>query len=316
MVWVAEIPLVTRSRKLSLKLVYCSRTKGRFVGQVPSFEHTFEHLHQSQSDYHPPAFRLQCDYDHMDVHPRVSLSMERVPGVGPGARTLRPLIRAVRRVAITANCPVCGSADVRRSLRRNFRDIVLACFFLAPFRCRKCRVRFFRVWRPAPKSLPEPPRSGVLILPRQILEIEIAPPERSVPHLVEPPPILVPPERLIRPRSILILESDLAIRKLLRRLLDRRGYFTHEVSGPGDLATELHERRVDLLVVDSALLGADGLEAALALAAVHPNLKILALSLESPDPIGIPARCLALTKPFSLESFLESVDRLLEPAVS
>jgi CheY-like chemotaxis protein len=212
--------------------------------------------------------------------------MARVPDVGPRERASRPLIRAVRRVAVTAApCPFCGSDDVRRSFCRSFGDIVFACFFLAPFRCGKCRVRFFRVWRPLPR-------------------------------LVEPPPILVPPVRLFRPRSILILESDLSIRKLLRRLLDRRGYFTYEVSGPGDLATELRERRVDLLVVDSALLGADGLEDALALVAVHPNLKILALSLESPDPIGIPARCLALTKPFSLESFLESVDRLLEPAVS
>jgi len=159
-------------------------------------------------------------------------------------------------------------------------------------------------------------------MPRQVLEIDpvqphfiepvelaVTPPERPHPHLVEPPPILVPPVRLIRPRSILILESDLSIRKLLRRLLDRRGYFTYEVSQPAELETELRERRVDLLVID-----ASPLSTAFGLANVHPNLKILALSLESPDPMSIPARCLALTKPFSLESFVESVDRLLEPA--
>jgi len=253
--------------------------------------------------------------------------MARVPNVVPRERAFRPLIRAVRRAAISATpCPVCGSDDVRRSLRRNFRDFLFACLLLAPFRCRKCRVRFFRVWRPAPKSVPELPRSPVLIMPRQVLDIDpvqphfiepvelaVTPPERSLPHLVEPPPSLVPPVRLIRPRSILILESDLSIRKLLRRLLDRRGYFTYEVSEPGELATELRERRVDLLIVDAVLLGDRGLDAALALAGVYPNLKILALSLESPDPMSIPARCLALTKPFSLESFLESVDRLLEP---
>jgi len=159
-------------------------------------------------------------------------------------------------------------------------------------------------------------------MPRQLLEIdpvdpdlaEPIQPERPLPRLVEPQPIVVQPLRFGRPRSILILESDLSIRKLLRRLLDRRGYFSHEVSKPEDLGTELRERRVDLLILDAALLGANGLDNALALSHVHPDLKILALSLESLNTAGIPERCLALTKPFSLESFLESVDRLLEPA--
>jgi CheY-like chemotaxis protein len=241
--------------------------------------------------------------------------MARVPNVVPRERAFRPLIRAVRRVAIGAPpCPYCGSDDVRRSIRRSFREFLFACLLLAPFRCRKCQWRFFRVWRPAPKNLPEPPRAPVLVMPRQVLEIDpIQPYPVEIVEHIEPPPILVPPVRLIRPRSILILESDLSIRKLLRRLLDRRGYFTHEVAGPDDLAAELRERRVDLLVVDGALMGMNGLDAAFALAGVNPKLKILALSLESPDPAGIPARCLALTKPFSLESFLESVDHLLEP---
>lgn len=249
--------------------------------------------------------------------------MARVSNVVLKERAFRPLIRAVRRVAVkAAPCPYCGSDEVRWSMRRSWTDFALACLLLAPFRCRKCQWRFFRVWRPALRRVPEPPRSPVLMMPRQVLEIdpvqpysvepiqiETTPPEPALPHLVELPPSLVPPVRLIRPRSILILESDLSISKLLRRLLDRRGYFTYEVSKPGDLASELSERRVDLLVID-----ASPLSSAFGLAELHPNLKILALSLESPDPAGIPARCSALTKPFSLESFIESVDRLLEPA--
>jgi len=243
--------------------------------------------------------------------------MARVPNVVLKERAFRPLVRAVRRVADTATpCPWCGSDDVRRSIRRTFRDFSFAFLFLAPFRCRKCRARFFRVWRPDFKKPAEPPRAPVLVMPRQVFEIDpVQPYPIEIVEEIEPPP-MIPPVRLIRPRSILILESDLSIRKLLRRLLDRRGYFTCEVNQPEDLAAELRERRVDLLIVDPALLGANGLDAALALAGVHPHLKILALSLESPNPAEIPARCLALTKPFSLESFLESVDRLLEPAAS
>jgi DNA-binding response OmpR family regulator len=127
--------------------------------------------------------------------------------------------------------------------------------------------------------------------------------------------------RFTRLRSILILESDPSVRKLLRRLLHRSGYFTHEVVQAEDLPAELRERRVDLLIIDvsllsaASLLGANGLDAALALARVHPNLKILALSFEPLNPAEIPGRCAALTKPFSLEVFLECVDSLLDRAI-
>ena len=218
-------------------------------------------------------------------------------------------------------CPACGSPDVRRSQRRGFLDLALACLFLAPYRCRHCRLRFFRVLRPVAKNTEEAPRAPLIIMPRQVLEIdpvEPAPvesiqPERPLPRLIEPPPVVAQPLRFTRPRSILILESDLSIRKLLRRLLDRRGYFTHEVNKPEDLPIELRDRRVDLLILDAALMGDSGLDSAFALAHVHPDLKVLALSLESLDDAEVPERCLALTKPFSLETFLESVDRLLDP---
>ncbi len=191
-------------------------------------------------------------------------------------------------------------------------DFVLACFCLAPFRCRVCRARFYRFWRPVP----------VLIMPRHILDLEltdpaldeIAEPDSPIPLLVELAPLPAHPAGLARTRSILILESDLSIRKLLRRLLERRGYFIHEVMRSEDLAAELRERRVDLLIVDVPLVGTGGLEAAFGLAGAHPNLKILALSSESLNGAKVSERCSTLRKPFSLESFLECVERLLEPA--
>jgi hypothetical protein len=240
-------------------------------------------------------------------------------------RAFRPLMRAVRKAAITGKtCPTCGSTEVRRSARWGFLDAVLTCLFLAPFRCRVCRGRFYRVWRPVFKKPAEPPRAPVLMMPRPLLEIDPLEPHLPgsdfrdtprtqtpppLPRLVEPPPIADQPLRFTRARSILILESDPSIRKLLCRLLDCRGYFTHEVIQPDDLPTELRERRVDLLII------ADELNSLLAAAHVHPHLKILALSSESLSGAEIPSRCLALAKPFSLESFLESVDRLLEPAI-
>src|SRR5580658_10489703 len=191
--------------------------------------------------------------------------MARFPNVAPRERAFRPLILATRRVATTAFCPACGAIEVRRSDRRTFFDFVGACFFLAPFRCRVCRVRFYRLWRPAFKKPAEPPLAPVLIMPRHLIEVDPVHPHPAVPDfaepprahplsiLFEPPPIADQPPRVTRPRSVLILESDPSIRKLLRRLLDRRGYFTHEVIQPDDLPAELHERRVDLLIVADEL---------------------------------------------------------------
>jgi transposase-like protein len=39
-------------------------------------------------------------------------------------------------------CPRCQSYDVRRSMRRNFIDVVLELIDLAPYRCRDCRRLF------------------------------------------------------------------------------------------------------------------------------------------------------------------------------
>jgi CheY-like chemotaxis protein len=243
--------------------------------------------------------------------------MARVPNFVPRERGFRPLIRAVGRVTLTGkSCPTCGSSEIRRSMRQWALDFVLAFLFLVPFRCRVCRARFYRFWRPVP----------VLIMPRHILEMEMSEPdvaaseliepahsERAPLRLVDPRPRAAEPVRPASPRSILILESDLSIRKLLRRLLERRGYFIHEVMQSGDLAAELRERRVDLLIVDVLLMGAGGLEAAFGLAGPHPNLKILALSTESLNGAKVAERCSTLRKPFSLESFLACVERLLEP---
>jgi len=222
--------------------------------------------------------------------------MAMVPNIVSGERVFRPLLQAVRRAANAGtSCPACGSTDVRRSLRRGFFDFTLACFFLVPFRCRACRARparFYRLWRPAFKIPVEQLRAPWLIMPR--------------PRLVEPPPMADQPVGFTRPRSVLILESDASVRKLLRRLLDRRGYFIHEVMDAEDLPAELRERRVDLLII------ADEPNSVLAATHVHPTLKILALSMEPLNGAEIPGRCLGLAKPFASQMFLESVDRLLE----
>jgi hypothetical protein len=41
-------------------------------------------------------------------------------------------------------CPNCTSTNVRRAYRQGLWEEILRIFFLAPFRCRACRHKFYR----------------------------------------------------------------------------------------------------------------------------------------------------------------------------
>lgn len=277
--------------------------------------------------------------------------MSRVSNVAPVGQTVRPLATTVRRLAFAGrSCAKCGSFDIRPSRTRNALDILLACVFLTPFRCRFCRGRFYRFWRSSLRSsdLPSPPVpvAPLLIMPsrRGIPTVDPASPQRIEPQplpAARNQPRVIPParkagtvtsafiERLesgmrsprplpdTPPGAVLILESDLSIRKLLRRLLERRGYSAVEIAHVGDLKTELANGLADLLVIDvSDREGSDrqtmDMAFLFALARTHPGLKILALSMDAPLHNEIPKRLLTLPKPFSLDRFVDCVDRLLE----
>ena len=50
-----------------------------------------------------------------------------------------------RTVAYHYACPKCHWKCVRRSSRKTRLDLLLALFFLRPFRCRSCRLRYYRL---------------------------------------------------------------------------------------------------------------------------------------------------------------------------
>jgi CheY-like chemotaxis protein len=216
----------------------------------------------------------------------------------------RPLTQAVRKLAVTArSCAHCGSPEIRPSNRRNALDILLACVFLAPFRCRVCRGRFYRMWRPSLQRPPVPPAAPLLVMPQRAVDPKPSPPPPAV------APVSTSPD-FAAPGAVLILEDDLSIRKLLRRLLERRGHFTVEIAQADDLAAEMLDRRVDLLIVDVSTVEA-GVEAVFEFARALPSLKILAISGEPVRANEIQDRLLVLPKPFPLDSFVDGVDRLL-----
>jgi CheY-like chemotaxis protein len=277
--------------------------------------------------------------------------MARVPSVAQTEQTFRPVAFVVRKLLVAGRCcPNCGSPEIRPSNRRNALDVLVACVFLAPFRCRVCRDRFYRVWRPSLQRPADPPIAPLVLVPVQnkLLNLDSIEPPRHEPEPIHPrngePPSVQLPRSEIEPRGvevaepepvestpataqelpspeeprpasahgpILILEDDLSIRKLLRRQLDRRGYLTVEVLHADDLAVELLGRSASLLIVDVSAARAPGIEAVVALALAHPRLKILALSAESVHGSEIPGRLVALPKPFPLDSFVDCVERLL-----
>jgi CheY-like chemotaxis protein len=114
------------------------------------------------------------------------------------------------------------------------------------------------------------------------------------------------------PGRILILENDLSIRDLLCRLLERGGYSSVQIQETQNLASELKAHHAELLVIDVSTT--KGIDTAIALARIHPNLKILALVAGSLDGNAIPGRLQVLPKPFALDSFVDCVDHLMESA--
>jgi transcriptional regulator NrdR family protein len=48
------------------------------------------------------------------------------------------------------NCPACGSANIRRSQRRNVFENALRGLRMRPWRCQDCQARFFRFRRRQP----------------------------------------------------------------------------------------------------------------------------------------------------------------------
>jgi CheY-like chemotaxis protein len=268
--------------------------------------------------------------------------MARVPSVAQTDPTFRPLTTAVRKLAVAGRCCAnCGSLEIRPSYSRNALDVLLACLFLAPFRCRVCRGRFYRMWRPSLQRSPDPSGAPLMLISVRrtppssdsveppLLGPELIHPRNNEPKLLlrpgatDPIPIEIAPAPVgdlpgqplppATPAPILILESDFSIRKLLCRLLERRGYSTVEVAQVEDLAGEMLDRRVDLLIVDVSTVE-DGVQAVVKLARALPSLKVLALSAEPLFDNEIPERLLVLPKPFPLDSFVDSVDCLMKPS--
>lgn len=78
--------------------------------------------------------------------------------------------------------------------------------------------------------------------------------------------------------SILVIDDDAAVRRMLRQMLEGAGYEVVEAAD-GAIGLDLYNKRpVDLVITDILMPEKEGIETILALRKTAPEVKILAIS--------------------------------------
>lgn len=189
------------------------------------------------------------------------------------------------------------------SKRAGFLDGVALLIFLAPLRCRKCRLRFYRPWFVVKRTLPvitfaRPMREATDIATDEVTTAEVAAPPTPAPAAAER-------------GKVLLLDDDPAMRRLLNRLLSRDRYQVREASDAGSALIELRATRMDLIIVN--LYDSDQEEKLVrALRSAFPELSVVVLS-ERLGPSEASEKVLILPKPSPLFTVMEGVLALMSP---
>jgi DNA-binding NtrC family response regulator len=129
----------------------------------------------------------------------------------------------------------------------------------------------------------------------------------------------VPPEP--QRHTVLLVEDDDIVRRLLRRVLEREG---HEVLDAADAQEGLrhlrwHDGEIDVLLTDLVLPGGmSGVELALVAPTLRPGIKLLCMSGYGEDvsiDVGaLPERAAFIQKPFTPSMLSDLMRELLEDA--
>ena len=132
----------------------------------------------------------------------------------------------------------------------------------------------------------------------------------------------VPADDVTRRAVILLVEDETAVRHAIARSLRRLGYTVHE-AGDGDegLALgRLHRNRIELLLSDVVMPGADGFVVAATLSQELPGLRVLMMSGYSTDArehfAGEAPVHRMLEKPFSMSALAAAVSEVLDAPVA
>ena len=117
---------------------------------------------------------------------------------------------------------------------------------------------------------------------------------------------------------ILVIEDDIHVRDVLRKILVRAGYEVVEARDGNEGLKRYHETKTDLIITDIIMPEKDGIETIAELKTENPDVKIIAISgggTFGPKPYlqvaeGFGASRL-IRKPFKAEDLLGTVEDVL-----
>jgi CheY-like chemotaxis protein len=124
--------------------------------------------------------------------------------------------------------------------------------------------------------------------------------------------------RICLPRTILIVEDDPDVRRVLRTMLQSLGYSVLEAASATEAASlsSGHAGVIDLLVADVVLGGSTGVELARRLRESRPGLPVLHISGYAQDSAALESMHESgaefLAKPFTRAALAESIRRILD----
>ena len=116
-------------------------------------------------------------------------------------------------------------------------------------------------------------------------------------------------------RSVLVVDDEESIRKLLCHVLTPAGYIVLEAKDGKEAIRLVNSHSVDVVITDLAMPEQEGIETVRALRRSHPNLKVIAMSGAFGDQLKI-VRMLgahaAIRKPFHPAGLCQLVEQILK----
>lgn len=115
--------------------------------------------------------------------------------------------------------------------------------------------------------------------------------------------------------SVLVIDDDDQIRRMIREALEQAGYVVQEARGGEEGLKRYRASPTDVVLMDILMPDQDGLESILALRQEFPSARVIAMTGGS-DLIGIMnfldvakmlGACRTIQKPFELQTLLDAV---------
>jgi putative two-component system response regulator len=119
-----------------------------------------------------------------------------------------------------------------------------------------------------------------------------------------------------QPETLLVVDDEAAIRRLLRQKLSAEGYRCEEAGDPEQVLPMLDTNPIALVVLDIKMPGKTGLELLPEIKSGYPDTAVIMATAIS--EIGVAVQCLKqgaddyICKPFNLEELSLSIKRALE----